>query len=131
MPVTPPPADHPGCRLAPRGGEGVVAAALAAGVLLAALPAAVAAAPEGFSAAPVAFRLDANAATPAELAVLRGVGPVLAGRIADGRAARGAFRRPADLLAVKGVGPRTLVRLAPLLRFPAPARPAGNRVAAR
>jgi competence protein ComEA len=52
--------------------------------------------------------LDLNAATAADLEALPGIGPVLARRIVEHRAQRGAFRRLDDLLQVKGVGPRLL-----------------------
>ena len=132
MPVAPAPAvppDRP--RLAPDRGEAGVAAVLAAAVLLAVWPAVRTAADPAEPAVPVAYRLDVNAAAPAELAVLRGVGPVLAGRIAADRAARGPFRHGVDLLAVRGVGPKTLDRLTPHLRFPLDDVPAGGAVAAR
>lgn len=85
----------------------------------------------------VSCRLDVNAATAEEWSLLRSVGPKLAGRIVEDRAARGPFVGPPDLLAVKGVGPKTYAKLAPHLRFPvpsgdAPAAPiAGATLAAR
>ena len=125
-PVPPPPADHPAPRAAdrPRLGpsrpEAAAAGLLAAALLISAgLRARVGDDPT--PGRPVACRLDPNAATPAEWALLRGVGPVLAGRITEDRASRGPFRGPPDLLAVKGVGPKTLARLAPHLWFPPPA----------
>ena len=67
--------------------------------------------------APFAVRIRVNAATPAELELLPGVGPVIAGRIADNRAANGPFRNLRDLQRVKGIGPKTAERLAPHVRF--------------
>jgi competence protein ComEA len=61
--------------------------------------------------------LDVNRASAAELALLPGVGPRLAGAILEARAQRGPFRGMADLGRVKGIGPKTLAKLAPLLRF--------------
>ena len=127
--VTQPPADRsfaPETRpeFAPSRAEGAAAAALAAGLLIAA----GLGSREGTDPTPhraAACRLDVNAATPAEWALLRGVGPVLAGRIDADRAARGPFRVPPDLLAVRGVGPKTFARLEPHLRFPA--APAGEK----
>jgi hypothetical protein len=63
-----------------------------------------------------------NAAAPAELTRLPGVGPVLARRIAALRDSLGGLVDAAQLLQVRGIGPKTLERLAPLLRLqPAPA----------
>ena len=125
---TAPPAAGPA--LAPNRAEGAVAAVLAAGLLAAAAwgpltagdPSAAA-----VSTGAIVCRLDVNTATPAELAQLRGVGPVLAGRIEAGRASRGAFRTPDHLLAVRGIGPKTLDRVRPNLRFPADGAPAGTQ----
>jgi competence protein ComEA len=55
--------------------------------------------------------VDLNRATPAELEALPGIGPVLARRIADHRAAEGPFRSVEELRAVRGVGPRLMERL--------------------
>jgi len=68
------------------------------------------------SAALVALRdgrpIDLNAATLADLELLPGVGPKLAARIVEARAARGgAFGSIADLQAVSGIGPAKLERL--------------------
>ena len=59
--------------------------------------------------------LDLNCATPAELERLPGIGPELARRILEARAARGSFRSPEELIEVRGIGPATLERLAPLV----------------
>ena len=59
--------------------------------------------------------LDLNRATPAELERLPGIGPELARRILEARAARGSFRSPEELLEVRGIGPAMLERLAPLV----------------
>jgi len=58
-----------------------------------------------------------NTAPPEELERLPGVGPVLAARIVSERTANGPFRSAADLVRVPGIGARTVVRLAPHLRF--------------
>jgi len=69
----------------------------------------------GGSAAP-GGRLDLNTATAADLDALPGVGPVLAQRILDRRAAQGPYTSVDELAEVQGIGPTTLARLAPLLR---------------
>ncbi len=54
--------------------------------------------------------IDVNRASATELQTLRGVGPVIAGRIIEERG-RGLFRSAADLQRVRGIGPRTVERL--------------------
>jgi competence protein ComEA len=66
-----------------------------------------------FSIAP--GRVDLNAATYSDLVQLPGIGPVMAQRIIDFRAANGAFKRLQDLRKVKGIGAKTYEKLAPLL----------------
>ncbi len=56
-------------------------------------------------------RIDPNRASPAELEALPGIGPVLAGRLVDGRP----YRSDRDLLRVSGIGPATLRRLRPYI----------------
>ena len=58
-----------------------------------------------------------NAASAAELQALPGVGPVMAQRILEYRAAHGPLHSLTDLRRVKGIGPRTCERLASLVRF--------------
>ena len=60
-------------------------------------------------------RVDLNAATYNDLVRLPGIGPVMAKRIIDFRAANGAFKRLQDLRQVKGIGAKTYEKLAPLL----------------
>jgi competence ComEA-like helix-hairpin-helix protein len=60
-------------------------------------------------------RIDVNRATALQLQALPGIGPALAGRIIDHRSRR-PFARTEDLLDVSGIGPKTLVRIAPLVR---------------
>ena len=125
-PAPPPPVDRPVPRAADRPRLGptrpeAAAAGLLAAVLLISAGLRAWVGDDPTPNRPAACRLDPNTATPAEWALLRGVGPVLAGRITDDRASRGPFRGPPDLLAVKGVGPKTLARLTPHLRFPPPA----------
>lgn len=53
-------------------------------------------------------RIDLNTATAADLETLPGVGPVLAARILDYRAAYGPFRAVEELLNVSGIGEKKL-----------------------
>lgn len=55
-------------------------------------------------------RIDINAADAATLESLPGIGPALAQRIVEHRAAKGPFRSVEDLLDVSGIGERTLAR---------------------
>jgi competence protein ComEA len=71
-------------------------------------------------------RIDVNRASVADLELLPGVGPTLARRIVNHRAAQGPFTGPEDLLHVHGIGRRTLERLAPLMEFRA-VSPAANQ----
>jgi competence ComEA-like helix-hairpin-helix protein len=64
--------------------------------------------------------VDLNRAGPAELDALPGIGPVLAGRILERRAALGGFRAAEDLLGVPGIGPRLFERLRPRVRVSVP-----------
>ena len=54
-----------------------------------------------------ARQIDVNTATVAELERLPQVGPTLARRIVEDRAARGRFRSVEDLRHVRGIGPKT------------------------
>jgi hypothetical protein len=58
-------------------------------------------------------RLDLNRADSTSLVLLKGVGPVLAGRILAQRRRLGGFGATGDLLGVRGIGPRTLAKLLP------------------
>ena len=60
------------------------------------------------------WRIDPRAASVGELSLLPGVGPTIAGRIAEAAQA-GMMEGPEDLDAVRGIGPLTLERMAPLL----------------
>lgn len=57
------------------------------------------------------YRVDPNTAHAAELALLPGVGEVLAARIVEERESHGPFRSPADLRRVRGIGAKTLEKL--------------------
>lgn len=62
-----------------------------------------------------ATKLNINTATSAQIELLPGIGPALAGRIVAYRTAHGRFTSIADLDKVDGIGPKTLERLAPLI----------------
>jgi competence protein ComEA len=64
-----------------------------------------------------ASRVDLDAAPPAELERLPGVGPALAKRIVDDRNARGPFGCVAALHMVRGIGPALLARVDSLVNF--------------
>ncbi len=59
--------------------------------------------------------LNLNAATPAQLEELPGVGPVLAQAILRERDRRGGFRRVEDLRSVRGIGDKRFADLKPLV----------------
>lgn len=63
------------------------------------------------------YRIDINAAEPATLELLPGVGPGIAERIDAYRPENPPFRAPSDLEAVHYIGPRTAERIAPWVRF--------------
>jgi hypothetical protein len=67
-------------------------------------------------AGPDVFPLDLASADSAALTALPGVGPVLAGRIAAWRRARGGITEPEELLEVFGIGPVVLARIRPLVK---------------
>jgi competence protein ComEA len=75
------------------------------------------AAPATPPASTVAVRIDINRADEATLDLLPGIGPVMARRIADDRAANGPFASLTDLQRVKGIGPRTAEKLEDYVRF--------------
>jgi competence protein ComEA len=70
-------------------------------------------APEPDPAAILARGVNVNTASEAELEVLPGIGPALAGRIIASRP----YSSPADLDQVKGIGPKMLEKIGPYLRF--------------
>ena len=59
--------------------------------------------------------LDLNTATSEDLDALPGIGPVLAKRIVDYRAAHGPFKKIDDLMEVSGIGPKKLEKIKPFL----------------
>lgn len=59
--------------------------------------------------------LDLNAATPAELEQLPGIGPVLSARIKQYRLQHGPFRRIEEITRVRGIGEKTLDDLKTML----------------
>lgn len=72
------------------------------------------------------LRLNPNTAGPEALALLPGIGRVRARAIVEYRKqhAGRAFGRADDLRQVRGIGPKTVSRIAPLLRFDPPQIPA-------
>jgi competence protein ComEA len=56
-------------------------------------------------------KIAVNRAGAAELEQLPGIGPTIAARIVEYRAAHGPFRTAADLEKVSGIGPRLRERL--------------------
>lgn len=84
------------------------------------------------------LRLDPNHASLAELMLLPGVGPALAGRIVAAREKaehQPAFTRVVDLDSIPGIGPTMLRKLGPWLAFEsreaAGTGPRGDRMDAR
>jgi len=65
----------------------------------------------------VKFKVDVNRAGKAELDLLPGIGPTLAGRIIRSREQEGWFLRPDQLQRVRGVGPRKVQLMASYLVF--------------
>lgn len=68
--------------------------------------------PDAATAGTIRFRVDLNRAELGELALLPGVGPVLAQRIIDHRRTVGPFTEFAELGRVRGIGPKRLEELA-------------------
>lgn len=62
------------------------------------------------------YRVNINTADADELQLLPGVGPSIAKRIVDARAA-GPFESPADLARVNGIGEKIIARMTPYIRF--------------
>lgn len=60
--------------------------------------------------------VDLNVASPADLELLPGIGPRLAARVVAHRREIGRFGSLGQLTEVRGIGPRSVERLAPLLR---------------
>ena len=61
------------------------------------------------------YKLDINRVKPADLQLIGGIGPHLAGKIAADRELHGAYASLADLQRVRGIGRKTVERLAPYL----------------
>jgi competence protein ComEA len=60
--------------------------------------------------------LSLNSATVTDLEALPGVGPTLAGRIIDWKAANGNFSTVEDLLKVSGIGDKLFARIRTMVR---------------
>jgi competence protein ComEA len=73
------------------------------------------------------FKVDVNQADWPELALMPGVGEVLAKRIVDDRKTNGPFQDHSDLRRVRGIGPKTLDGMRPyLVPMPEAAATAGR-----
>jgi competence ComEA-like helix-hairpin-helix protein len=64
----------------------------------------------------IAHIVNINTAASAELELLPGIGPALAGRIISYRTEFGPFKTVDEIDSVKGIGPRTLEKLRPLIK---------------
>jgi competence protein ComEA len=71
--------------------------------------------------------IDVDRASAEELDRLPGIGPALAQRIIEDRAAHGPFGSVEGLQRVRGIGPALATRLAPLVTFSGLPRQAGDR----
>lgn len=107
---------RPGVLIRRRGAAVVLLAAEAVAIVLAA-PAILGSPGSALQHDPI----DPNRAAAAELALLPGVGPSLAGAIVADRDASGPFRSVGDLDRVRGIGPATLARVAPFVAIRAAA----------
>ena len=65
----------------------------------------------GLSEVLVPGSVHVNTATAEELALLPGIGPVLAQRIIDYRESQGGFTSPEELMEVRGIGEKTYAKL--------------------
>jgi len=75
---------------------------------------------EGRATGGFAGSVNLNAATPAELEELPGVGPSKAEAIVAFRKARGGFKKVEDLMKVRGIGRKTFLKLKPYLTVSGP-----------
>ena len=71
--------------------------------------------PQGPSGSVPCWRVDPNHASLAELALLPGIGPVLADRIQQQREMGRRFSRIEELEVIRGIGPRTIEALRPFV----------------
>lgn len=72
--------------------------------------------------------VDLDVADAAAIEALPGIGPALARRIVEDRAAHGSFGSAAALERVRGVGPKLVARVAPHVTFSGIPRPSGAAV---
>jgi len=63
------------------------------------------------------LKIDVNAASRAELALLPGIGPALSQRIVEHRDRHGPFHKLQEIDAVHGIGQKTLIRIAPYVKL--------------
>ena len=59
--------------------------------------------------------LNLNTATAAQMALLPGIGPKAADRIAEYRQKNGGFKKIEELMNVKGIGEKSFLKLKPLI----------------
>lgn len=64
---------------------------------------------------PADITVAVNTATPQELQMLPGIGPILAARIVQNREEYGEFKTKADLQRIHGIGKKTLEKLSALI----------------
>ncbi|NWG00008.1 MAG: helix-hairpin-helix domain-containing protein [Thermoanaerobaculaceae bacterium] len=72
------------------------------------------------AAASAAPQVNINTASAAELQLLPRVGPALAQRIVEFRAANGPFKAPEELVRVKGIGEKSFENLKPFVTVTGP-----------
>ncbi len=71
----------------------------------------------GAAALSLGLKMDLNRTSVRDLALLPGIGPAIARRIAAEQNNRGDFTSPEDLTRVRGVGPNTIEKIRPFVRI--------------